>query len=443
MKTWFLPFVILLVFLPPLRAQEPVDILLSVVTGEEADPALDGQLLNVTCNDYVLCTFLLHRESGAPASLTLLNAASLQRRPLALPDSLPAGSPLDFHFRFRTADSACIVRTGADSCRFDGILLNQRNLLFNPLPGDWENLRLKTMSVNQEKPAGTSWAVIVLVAVTLLADLSVFVVLYIRRRRTRSAKKPEEPVVISARRYASTGEPAHSGLYLFGGFRVLASDGSDITARFSPILKELLLLLACHTPKGGINWEQMRTTLWFDKDEKSALNNRSVSLFKLRALLREAGTFHIRNNQGRWTLEADPALVDYYRFVELAKTGVLTRTRMEELLSIVEPGPLLSGFNELWADPLKAEVTDSILTVLIHFAHGLEIRGHEELLLDVCGVISKFDSLNETALALRCKVYREKGNTILSRQVFTNFQKEYQAVYGEAFPREYSEILSV
>ena len=92
----------------------------------ESGQALDGQLLNVTCNDYVLCTFLLHRESGAPASLTLLNAASLQRRPLALPDSLPAGSPLDFHFRFRTADSACIVRTGADSCRFDGILLNQR-----------------------------------------------------------------------------------------------------------------------------------------------------------------------------------------------------------------------------------------------------------------------------------------------------------------------------
>ena len=52
----------------------------------------------------------------------------------------------------------------------------------------------------------------------------------------------EEPVVISSRRYAATGPSGRSGIYLFGGFRVLAADGSDVTARFSPILKELLLL---------------------------------------------------------------------------------------------------------------------------------------------------------------------------------------------------------
>lgn len=442
MKALFLTFTALLAFLLPLRAQEPVDVLLSVVTGEAPDPALDGQLLNVTCNDYVRCAFLLHRERGGATSLTLLNAASLQRRPLTLPDGLPAGSPLDFHFCFRAADSSCVVRTGADSCRFDGVLLDQRNIVFNPLPGDWENLQLRALTVSREKPSGTSRAVVALVAAILLADLSVFAALHVRRRRARSAGRSEEPVVISSRRYAATGPSGRSGIYLFGGFRVLAADGSDVTARFSPILKELLLLLACHTPQGGISWEQMRMILWFDKDEKSALNNRSVSFFKLRALLRDVGNFDILNNQGRWTLEAAPALVDYYRFVELARAGVLTRSQVEELLSIVGPGPLLVGFDELWADPLKAEVTDSILTVLTHFAFGLEIRGHEELLLDVCDAIAKFDPLNETALAVRCKVYREKGNNILSRQVFASFQKEYQAVYGEPFSREYSEIIS-
>ena len=96
----------------------------------------------------------------------------------------------------------------------------------------------------------------------------------------------------------------------------------------------------------------------------------------------------------------------------------------------------------LWASEDWKRDTDSILTVLTHFAFGLEIRGHEELLLDVCDAIAKFDPLNETALAVRCKVYREKGNNILSRQVFASFQKEYQAVYGEPFSREYSEIIS-
>ena len=115
---------------------------------------------------------------------------------------------------------------------------------------------------------------------------------------------------------------------------------------------------------------------------------------------------------------------------------------MEELLTLVETGPLLSGFNELWADPLKADVTDTILSVLTHFALGLDLRSQTDLVLDICDAISKFDSLNETAVALKCKAYREKGNSTLSRQVFASFQKEYQAVYGEPFTRDYSEIIS-
>ena len=203
-----------------------------------------------------------------------------------------------------------------------------------------------------------------------------------------------------------------------------------------------MLLLICHTPKGGISSEQIKTILWYDKDEKSAINNRSVSLFKLRGLLRDVGPCEIRSEQGRWRLDASAELVDYYRFIDLVKAGELTRTQIEELLTLVEYGPLLEGFNELWADPLKADVTDSILTVLTRFALGLDLHGQGDLLLDVCDAVSKFDSLNETALALRCKVYREKGNSILSRQIFTNFQKEYQSVYGEPFQREYADVIS-
>lgn len=431
-----------LILLQPLHAQQlPVDVHLALETAGADREGIHGQLLNVTLNNYILCSFLLDKPTYGAATLTLLQAASLQTRQLALPDSLPDGTPLDLHFRFRQDDSTCVVRMGTDSCRFENVLLNQRNLVFTPLPGDGEGLSLVSMAVNQEKPARPTWPMMLLIAAILAADLVFFVFLHIRNSRRRKAK-PEEPVVISSHRYVTSERNFRGGVYLFGGFRVLTGEGEDITARFSPILRELLLLLICHTPRGGITSELIKTTLWYDKDEKRAVNNRSVSIFKLRSLLRGVGSFEIRSNQGRWVLEASDELVDYYRFIGLVKSGVLTRSQMEELLTIVEAGPLLGGFNELWADTLKADVTDSILSVLTHFALGLDLRSQADLVLDICDAIARFDSLNETAIALKCKAYREKGNSTLSRQVFASFQKEYQAVYGEPFTRDYSEIIS-
>lgn len=441
MKRLILAFLAICLPMLPLQAQRLAGIRLSVETTAPDSLALRGQLLNATSNDYIRCAFLLEREPSGDAALTLLQSTSRQSLPIALPDSLPAGSRLEFRFRFQEADSACFVRLGDDEYRFENIFLNQRNLKFNALPGGFEGLQTVAMEVDRLKPDRPTWPYIVLICAILAADLALFAFLHLRNKRRRKGKT-ETPVVVSPRRYVTDPKNVRAGIYLFGGFRVVDEAGSDITARFSPILRELLLLLISHTPKGGITSELIKTTLWYDKDEKSAVNNRSVSLFKLRNLLREVGSFDIRNDQGRWVLEAEPELVDYYRFVGLIKAGVLTRSQMEELLTLVETGPLLNGFNELWADTLKADVTDTILTVLTNFALGLDLRDQADLVLDICDAIAKFDSLNETALALKCKACRAKGNNILSRQVFASFQKEYQAVYGEPFPRDYSEIIS-
>lgn len=437
----FLTFFAVWTFLCNLSAQTPQDIALVVADTGRPEASGQGQLLNVTFGDYILYTFLLERDTTAEATLRLLQAASVQQHRLPLPVLKGAEGLLAFHFHFSAADSSCTVRCGNDSCRFEQVYLQPRNLAFNPLPDGRDDLRLVSLDVRRDAEPRRSWLVIALSAAILLGDLLLFVYLYSRRRKQKAAAQPE-PVAISSRRYVNSERNARSGIYLFGGLRVIATDGTDCTAQFSPILRELLLLLICHTPKGGISSEQIKTILWYDKDEKSAINNRSVSLFKLRGLLRDVGPCEIRSEQGRWRLDASAELVDYYRFIDLVKAGELTRTQIEELLTLVEYGPLLEGFNELWADPLKADVTDSILTVLTRFALGLDLHGQGDLLLDVCDAVSKFDSLNETALALRCKVYREKGNSILSRQIFTNFQKEYQSVYGEPFQREYADVIS-
>gem|GEM_PF-6700524 len=441
MKRWILSLLLVMGRLLPLLAQQPVTVRLVVEPDSSAVAPFRGQLLNVTFNNYIRCSFLFEQDSSGMRSLILLQAASAQKHtlPAALPTEM--GKQLGFLFNFSERDSSCTVWAGGDSCRFERVSLNQRNLRFNPLPDGQTAFRLVSFEVLQQPAGRPAWPVILLIAAIVLGDLALFAFLYLQRHR-RQGVKPQQPVPVSARRYVTSPRNTRCGIYLFGGLRVLAEDGNDITARFTPIVKELLLLLICHTPKGGVSSEQIKTTLWYDKDEKSALNNRSVSLFKLRGLLRGVGDFAVRNEQGRWRLEASVELVDYYRFIDLVKTGQLTPCQMDELLTLVERGPLLEGFDEIWADTLKADVTDAILSVLTRFALGLDLREQADLLLDVCEAITKFDSLNETALALRCKVYREKGNAILSRQIFTNFQKEYQAVYGEPFSREYADVIS-
>ena len=441
MKRLILAFLSVCLSLLPLQAQRLSGIHLTVETNQPDSLPMRGQLLNATSNDYIRWSFLLEKDPSGAAVLTLLQAASRQSLPIALPDSLPTGSRLEFLFRFQEADSSCTVHFGSSDYRFENVLLNPRNLQFNPLPGGFEGLQTVALVVDRKQSDRPAWPYIVLICAIVAADLALFAFLHIRNNRRRKAR-PEAPLVVSPRRYVTDPKNVRNGIYLFGGFRVMNAEGSDITARFSPILRELLLLLISQTPKGGITSELIKTTLWYDKDEKSAVNNRSVSLFKLRNLLREVGSFEIHNDQGRWVLEAASELVDYYRFVDLIKTGVLTRSQLEELLTLVETGPLLNGFNELWADTLKADVTDTILTVLTNFALGLDVHEQADLLLDICDAIAKFDSLNETALALKCKACRAKGNNILSRQVFASFQKEYQAVYGEPFPRDYTEIIS-
>ena len=68
---------------------------------------------------------------------------------------------------------------------------------------------------------------------------------------------------------------------LFGGFCVVDKNGNDTTKDFTPILKQLFVLIfIVHVQKKGISSTKLKDILWFDKSDKSAKNNRGVSLNK-------------------------------------------------------------------------------------------------------------------------------------------------------------------
>jgi hypothetical protein len=81
--------------------------------------------------------------------------------------------------------------------------------------------------------------------------------------------------------------PRKNAILLFGDLQVFDNDGVDITKFFTPLVKELFLLILLYSIKKGrgLTSEKLNEILWFDKSAKSARNNRSVNIAKLKSLL--------------------------------------------------------------------------------------------------------------------------------------------------------------
>ncbi len=89
-------------------------------------------------------------------------------------------------------------------------------------------------------------------------------------------------------------------LVLFGGFQVFNLNNEDITNKFSPLLKELFLLIFLYTYKNnkGITSDQISEYLWFGKSSSSARNNRAVNIAKLKTILSEIWSSRIDKENG-------------------------------------------------------------------------------------------------------------------------------------------------
>ncbi|MCK7532005.1 MAG: hypothetical protein MZV63_13760 [Marinilabiliales bacterium] len=126
----------------------------------------------------------------------------------------------------------------------------------------------------------------------VLAVLSSFVTIYIIRKR-RSGRILKDEIVTGTMildeecKKPAPDEPMEKPNYqliLFGGFQVFNQKNEDITNKFSPLLKELFLLILLYTYKNnkGITSDQISEYLWFGKSTPSARNNRAVNIAKLK-----------------------------------------------------------------------------------------------------------------------------------------------------------------
>ena len=242
-------------------------------------------------------------------------------------------------------------------------------------------------------------------------------------------------------------QPDKNSIFLFGGdLQLFDSEGVDMTRSFTPLIKEIFLIILLHTLRRGrgISSEKLTEQFWFDKSTESARNNRSVNIAKINAILERLGSAKVSKDTGYWKFQADNDIyIDYKNYLAIVTNkDVLDKKRIQELSAIVQRGGFLSETDYEWLDSFKAEVSIQVINTYMRFAESVDIAEDPEFMVELANYIFYFDPVHEEAMTIKCKALAYMGNHSLATQTFENFCNEYRHIYGEEFGKDYKMILS-
>lgn len=241
--------------------------------------------------------------------------------------------------------------------------------------------------------------------------------------------------------------PVKNAILLFGDLQLFDSDGADITKFFTPLIKELFLVILLYTIRWerGISSEKLKELLWFDKSEESARNNRSVNIVKLKSILDKMKFCEVSKETGYWKINVDYSQiqVDYHEYLNIVKDKQkLNKQKIQKLAHITQRGGFLSNDNYEWLDAFKSEISNEVIDTYLHFANSINISEDPEFLIKIANYIFYFDAVNEEAMIIKCKALVHLGKHSLAKNTFENFNKEYKLLYGEEFGKEFQDILA-
>lgn len=263
-----------------------------------------------------------------------------------------------------------------------------------------------------------------------------------RKKKVVKAIEPVEtaPVVVQA------VTPVSPGIYLFGPFQAFDREGHDCTRMFTPLLKELFLIIATYTIRNGrgISSEGLNEILWHDKAEKDAKNNRSVNLAKLKPILEKIGNCVINKESGYWQLQVlDETYIDYKACVALMQgAGVPDSQQIHALVNIIKRGPFLLQTEYNWLDDIKSEISNAVIDRLLSYLRHHDLTENPEFAIEITNCIFYFDQLNEDALTFKCKglILLKRHN--LASNTYLKFVKDYRDIYSAEFDKTFQEIIS-
>jgi hypothetical protein len=298
-----------------------------------------------------------------------------------------------------------------------------------------------------------------LLLITLLgAAIGIVIFLIIRRRRLKlkeiaaaNSRTIREPDLITV-----SGMPflqnhierdIHSSIFLFGQFQVFDKGGHDITGLFTPLLKELFLIICINTIRQGrgISSEMLNEKLWRDKSEKDAKNNRSVNIAKLKVILESIGNCVINKESGFWQFQVtdDNINIDFRNYTAIVKhVHNSGNDYIHPLVAIIRRGAFLYQTEYDWLDNIKSEISNSTIDLCLGYIKTHGISNEPEFIIEITNCIFYFDHLNEDALIYQCKALIILKRFTLASNIYLKFAKEYKDIYGTEFTKSFHEAIA-
>ncbi len=233
---------------------------------------------------------------------------------------------------------------------------------------------------------------------------------------------------------------------LFGGFQFINEKGTDLTNMFTPLLKEMFLYILLHSVRWnkGINSQQLNELLWFDKSADSARNNRSVNITKLKSIFEQLPSIAITKDTGNWmiTLNPEKVYLDYFEFLKLTNSKkAINSQQIGQLTEIINRGGFLINLEYEWLDDFKGEISNKVIDTYLTYTKQLDVSKNAEEIIEIADNIFKFDSVDETAMSMKCRALVQLGKHSLAKISYEKFAKDYKRLYSEDFRVSYKEVL--
>jgi two-component SAPR family response regulator len=285
----------------------------------------------------------------------------------------------------------------------------------------------------------------------LLMLFVIGILIYNRRKHLSSNVKPAALVEKDVNQVEDRTERItfdhKDSIFLFGDMQVFDHIGVEITKQFTPLIKELFLVILLYTIRWGrgISSEKLKELLWMDKSVESARNNRSVNIAKLKNILEKISDCEVSMETGYWRIifNEKTTYVDYQEYFNIVNSKKeLSKDKIGRLARIIKRGSFLSTSAYEWMDPFKSEISNEIIDAYLHFARSVQINEDPELLIEVANYVFYFDSVNEEAMAVKCKALVHLGKHSQARNTYENFCKEYKLLYDDPFEKSFNAILN-
>jgi two-component SAPR family response regulator len=281
----------------------------------------------------------------------------------------------------------------------------------------------------------------VLVGLIIVIALTIFYLKFPFRKREKQASAADKIRTIGA---TTIQKPESNYIQLFGDFKVLDRNGTDISSQFTPKLKQLFLIILLYSQrnKNGISTKELTDILWMGHSSQSAKNSRGVTIRKLRLIIEALETVQINFHIDRWSMAfSGNVYCDYIECVKLLKQEKVHDMDFNlNFYRIIQEGELFKGESYDWLDDFKGYIGNNIVDILLKFVNELTLEHDSELILKLADRILETDPVNDQALACKLKVLVGQNNYNLARFTFDRFCQLYEELYGEKFAAKFEEL---